>query len=112
MQRQTTSELFSDLAADPDFAEIVEMFVEEVPNRVSAILSAFEAGNLEEVGVLAHQIKGAAAGYGFAPVGSAAAALETAVKNDLSVADIESFLDDFSQICASVRAGAPATDTP
>ena len=39
--------LYSEMGADPDFGEIVEMFVDEMPERVDALLAQMQSGNME-----------------------------------------------------------------
>jgi HPt (histidine-containing phosphotransfer) domain-containing protein len=66
----------SEYATDPDMREIVEMFVQEMPQRVEQFYAVWESQNLEELRRLAHQMKGASGGYGFGSVGKAAEKLE------------------------------------
>eukprot|EP00913_Durusdinium_trenchii_P006054 g5666.t1 len=71
--------LVSEFASDPDMIEIVEYFVEELPKRVQAIRSAATDSDVQSLRTLAHQLKGAAPGYGFAAIGDAAGVLEAAL---------------------------------
>jgi HPt (histidine-containing phosphotransfer) domain-containing protein len=57
--------LRSSLAGDPDMAELVDMFLEELPQRLTVLTTAVDAGDIETLRRLAHQLKGAAGGYGF-----------------------------------------------
>lgn len=65
------------MAEDPAFQELVRSFVNELPGRVAAAHAAAVAGDIERVRTLAHQLKGAGAGYGFPDVSTRAAKLET-----------------------------------
>ncbi len=65
---------------DPEDAELIEYFLGELPEKVSAISSAATDENLEELGRIAHQLKGAAPGFGFPTIGSAAAELEGSIR--------------------------------
>lgn len=82
MQHETrdAGPLLSEFWDDPDMAELVALFVETIPEKVRALEAAFEAGDAATLRRLAHQIKGAAAGYGFPPIGEAAEALERGAK--------------------------------
>ena len=71
--------LVSQFASDPEMAEIVAIFVAEVPDRIRSLRVAWAAGDRRQIRTLVHQMKGAAGGYGFPVVGEAAAALEKAV---------------------------------
>lgn len=71
--------LRSEFSNDPDMREIVEMYVQEMPARVSKLQDLWAAQQMDELKRLAHQLKGASGGYGFAPVGSAAAKVESSL---------------------------------
>jgi len=60
---------------DPDMAELVTYFVQEIPQRIEALRDYCESGDREGVQRLAHQLKGSSAGYGFDELGQAAASL-------------------------------------
>lgn len=66
----------SAFADDPDFAELVEFFVESMPERQDAMRTSFGAGDYDSLRVTAHQLKGAGGGYGFDGVSERAALLE------------------------------------
>ena len=74
------SPLISSLASDPDMAELVDMFLEELPQRLTTLTSAVDGGDVDTLRRLAHQLKGAAGGYGFETIGSAAGSLEALIK--------------------------------
>jgi HPt (histidine-containing phosphotransfer) domain-containing protein len=99
--------LYSEMGADPDFGEIVEMFVDEMPERIEALLAEMQSGNMDELQRLAHQIKGAAGGYGFDPITAPAARLEASVRDGEPESDIQTALDELVGFCSRVRAGAP-----
>ncbi len=61
---------------DPEMVEIVEAFVNEMPARLAALEDAWTQQHLDDLRRMAHQLKGSSGGYGFQPVGSAAADLE------------------------------------
>ena len=100
--------LYSTLGADPDLGEIVEMFVDEMPERISNLLDHFNTSNWEELRRAAHQLKGAAGSYGFDPISPAAARLECAVRDTKPENEIRRTLDDLVSLCQQANAGAPA----
>jgi signal transduction histidine kinase/DNA-binding NarL/FixJ family response regulator/HPt (histidine-containing phosphotransfer) domain-containing protein len=71
--------LYSEFAGDADMVEIIDAFVAGLPARMDALREAVDAGAADEAKRLAHQLKGAAGGYGFAPITVAAGELELAV---------------------------------
>jgi HPt (histidine-containing phosphotransfer) domain-containing protein len=67
----------SKYANDPDMAELVELFVAELPTRVKAMQDALDRRQVDSLKRSAHQLKGAGGGYGFASIGAAAGKLES-----------------------------------
>src|SRR5687767_9534646 len=76
--------LISDLAGEPDPADLVELFVNNLPIRVQAIRRACSEADLATLIMLAHQLKGSAGGYGFPAITEAAANLEASIKEHTS----------------------------
>lgn len=76
---------------DEDMRELVEYFVSELDTRIKDMTRAWEQSNAEQIRVFAHQLKGAAPGYGFVGIGAAAGRLESAI----------SALDSSTEISAS-----------
>ena len=100
-----TAPLYSSLASDPDLADIVEMFVEEMPDRISAILTQCEAGEWEMLRRTAHQIKGAAGSYGFESVSPVAGRLEDTIRAGEPEDRIRQAVASLVDLCQSCRAG-------
>ncbi len=71
---------------DPDMLEIVREFAAELPDRVEALKSCLAAGELAALQTLAHQLKGAGGGYGFAAITEWAGQLEQALKDKADAA--------------------------
>ncbi|MFK7776877.1 MAG: Hpt domain-containing protein [Gimesia sp.] len=69
--------IFSD---DEDFLELIEMFVDGIEEKIAFLRDASTSDQVEELKVLAHQLKGASAGYGFEDLSQIAAELEIACK--------------------------------
>ncbi|HEY8141243.1 MAG TPA: ATP-binding protein, partial [Kofleriaceae bacterium] len=70
--------LTSDMADDEDMAALVAQFVATVPERIGALRAANVTGDRSCLARLAHQLKGAAGGYGFPRISEAASVLEAA----------------------------------
>lgn len=62
--------------SDPEFAELIEYFKGELPERVRSLEACAAERDLDGLQRLAHQLKGAAPGFGFPHVGQAARDLE------------------------------------
>lgn len=79
--------LYSELASDPVLCEMVELFVEEMPERIARLREHFEAQDWDALRRFAHQLKGAAGSYGFPQLTGHAAQLEAALLQP-SAADV------------------------
>jgi CheY-like chemotaxis protein/HPt (histidine-containing phosphotransfer) domain-containing protein len=99
--------LYSTFAGDAEMAEIIERFVAQLPQRIAALRVEARAPGSEALQRLAHQLKGAAGGYGFEPISEAAAALEQAVKAEGAQAAVQQALEALVDVCARARAGRP-----
>ena len=56
----------SSLAADPDLCDLVDRFIQEMPDRINALESQARSRDWQQLSRTAHQLKGAAGSYGFA----------------------------------------------
>jgi len=99
--------IYSDLAGDPDLVELVEMFVEEMPERIARLVATWEVRDIENLTRLAHQLKGSAGSYGFHEITPFAHLLESAVKLGGSDDEIARELHDLVAVCQQVRSGLP-----
>lgn len=93
---------------DPDMGEIVALFVAEMPDRRDDLHKAVEAGDLSKAIRIAHQLKGAAGGYGFETLGIVAAASERALldlldTNNSEVSAIRAAAVPLLEACGRVR---------
>ncbi len=96
------SHLRSEFADDPDMKEIVEFFVNDLGDRISAIRSAFDTDDRARLRTLAHQLKGAAGGYGFPTIGMAAAEVERQlVGQECELAGLQNKVEDLLVLCRS-----------
>ena len=97
--------IYSTYGQDPLLRDLVEQFVVEVPNRLEALAAALERGDIEAVESGAHQLKGAAGGYGFHEVTPVALQLEQLARDGGAEADLQSALEELIDLGRSMRAG-------
>ena len=102
------TEIYSTMGGDPDFGELVEMYVDEMPERLQRLQDIHREGNYAELNRLAHQIKGSAGGYGFDEITPYAARLERAATRDPDMAELEGALHELLAICRRIGSGKPA----
>jgi len=91
--------LLSDYADDPEMLELVEMFVGEMPDRITSIEQAVRESDLSTLTKLAHQLKGAAGGYGFNSITEAAAGVEQMAKAEKELQEIEGSISELLTLC-------------
>ncbi len=94
----------SEFAGDPEMDGIVWLFVSELPQRVASIQAALAASDWEGLRTLAHQLKGAAGGYGFPQLGAAAALIDQGIREGCDLNVIKSRVGTFCALAARVKA--------
>ncbi len=95
--------LRSEFAADPEMLELVELYVADMPDRVALLRRHWDAHEAEDVRRIAHQLKGASAGYGFPTVGEAARELEEALKDETQELErLAAEFDALVDVCSRV----------
>ena len=92
--------IFSEMADDPEMKDIVGLFVDSLARNSVALEAALGDGDRDTVKRLAHQIKGAAGGYGFPSITVAAARLEVLAKGQ---GPIDEAVRELCAMCRKVR---------
>jgi histidine phosphotransfer protein HptB len=104
MPEPVPSPLHSQFRTDPDMAELVGLFVSEIPSRIDAIREAWAGRQLHTLKHLVHQVRGSSAGFGFPAIGTAAGALEDALRargtEEADLEQIAKHLDELVALCA------------
>ncbi len=98
----TNSPIFSKLANDPDFLDLVSAFVTDLPIRSGKILKSIRGGSLDDAAELLHQLKGASGIYGFHPIHLLAKEVEGMVRSGDPI--LEEKAIELEQLC--LRASA------
>jgi HPt (histidine-containing phosphotransfer) domain-containing protein len=113
MSRPDREPLLSVYEHDPEMAELVAMFVAEMPDRRAELEQAVRAADVETAIRIAHQLKGAAGGYGFDALGIYAAETEHALRalagNHPSERPLRVAATPLLDACARVRLVIPQT---
>ncbi len=100
-------EIYSSFGGDSELAQLVALFVQEMPARTAALQQAFASGDLEAVRRAAHQLKGAAGSHGFDSLTSCAAGLESAILNGEPTECVGRALQELLHLCDHIRPGVP-----
>src|SRR5439155_16925919 len=99
--------LVSELASDPELRELLAAFVGALPERAAALSAAVAAGDLARTAVLAHQLTGAAGGFGFPRSSVAARQLEQLVRETIVIDSIFTAIHELTGLCQlSMPSGA------
>lgn len=93
----------SEFAKDADMRELIDFFLGELPKRVQILEMSLQAGNVLEIERIAHQLKGAAGGYGYPIITDAAAELERSAKAKAAIETLESEVRAIAKLCARAR---------
>jgi len=100
--------LYSTLVSDPDLYDLVELFVGEMPNRVSELLERLDANDWDGLSRTAHQLRGAAGSYGFGPISPTAAKVEDAINRNYPEDQIRKYVENLVDMCRRASADVPA----
>jgi PAS domain S-box-containing protein len=93
------------LLARPGTAKLVENFLSKLDDRVLAIRTVVEAHDAQQLRMLAHQLKGAAGGYGFPAISEAAKSIEQTTIEDAEA--LKEAIEHLTQLCQQARNVAP-----
>ncbi|MGL4941658.1 MAG: Hpt domain-containing protein [Thermoguttaceae bacterium] len=96
----STTPLYSPLSSDPDFRELVTLFISELPERLESMQACLAKQDWSSLQKLAHQLKGAAGSYGFPLISPAAAELDATLKaGNTDAAAITKLVTTVADLC-------------
>lgn len=98
--------IYSEFVDDKEMMELVTMFVDELPERLQRMEDAYAANDLATVQTVAHQIKGAAGGYGYPQLTEAAREVEATAKTR-DPQQVRTALDQLTAMCKRTTAQVP-----
>lgn len=101
--------LLSNFVDDADMMEIIEPFVAGLDERVATMQQALAGSDYETLSCVAHQLKGAAGGYGYPSISDAAKVVELGAKSQEPVSSLKDPLARVVSLCAGARAGLSGT---
>jgi len=106
-QSTETKRVYSSLASDEDLREIVELFVDEMPARLTKIEAEFFSQNWENLQRTVHQLKGAAGSHGFYEITPVVAHLEQLIRSRADIQEITEAKESLIQLCHCVTSEVP-----
>ena len=94
----------SEFADDPDMTELVDYFVQEMPDRVATLAECWRDNRLADLRQLAAQLRASSGGYGFPGVTEAAAKLERSLEDQSDLETIRAEVESLIDLCRRVSA--------
>jgi HPt (histidine-containing phosphotransfer) domain-containing protein len=73
--------VYSEFAEDPDYQELLKLFAKSIVSKRRDFEHLLQGGEMSQLQAAAHQLKGAAGGYGFRGLTALASELELACRN-------------------------------
>lgn len=114
-RREAKAPIRSSFSDDPEMRELVDYFLADLTRRVESLRSALDAEDALVLRRLAHQLAGAAAGYGFAEIGDAAREVDEAARgfddglgDEMLVSDVRERAEDLIALCRRAIPGVSA----
>ena len=95
--------IISSFASDPAMADLIEMFVEELPDRAAAIQNAAQESNYRVIRNLAHQLTGSGGSCGFQTLTDAAGQVERLAANEGDLDQLNQAVRELCRICLRAR---------
>jgi HPt (histidine-containing phosphotransfer) domain-containing protein len=95
---------YSSMAGEADMAELLVLFVGELPQRLAEMRQAAQGQNWQEVRRLAHQLRGAGGSYGFPLLTTAAGQVEAVARDQTKLVEIRAALDQLTAVSERLRA--------
>ncbi len=109
-ESQSSDRIRSAFWEDEDMRELIDLFVAELGTRIEDLSIAWQRQHTDQIRVVAHQLSGVSAGYGFSSIGEAAQQLEHAligVAPDADLACVQSQFSELLDLCQRAIAGMP-----
>ena len=91
--------LVSEYADDPDLADLVVEFVEQLPQRIERLEQAVNDADRSQLADVAHQLAGAAGGYGFASITQVARTLEQQALRETLITPLRATAAELTELC-------------
>jgi CheY-like chemotaxis protein len=95
-------DIISLLADDRDYRKTIEVFLNGLPSRIAEMRDAFEKGNIQELALKVHALKGLGGFAGFPVYTEKAKELEELVRSN-KLDDVKRQLDELGELCRRTK---------
>jgi CheY-like chemotaxis protein len=92
------------LETEPEFFDIVEKFVDDLPNKISNIQTQMANKNWSEVSAIAHALKGSGGGLGYPILTNISGNIEFQTLNQ-NYSSVTSLVNELKEVCQSIILG-------
>lgn len=100
-------QLYSNLAGDPDFSDLLREFVNNLSQRQQSLRECLDKNQTERLTRIIHQLKGACGGYGFPTLTDAACIIEDQLRQGRSLDEIRDEIELFIETLSLATADLP-----
>jgi PAS domain S-box-containing protein len=107
---ESAGPIYSNLAADPDVGSLVDVFVQEMQDWITALDDHGKSRDWSQMAQTAHTLKGAAGTFGFDQLTPHATQLHLLAREGKQENQILAALQNVLSLCRRIRAGTPTND--
>jgi signal transduction histidine kinase/DNA-binding response OmpR family regulator len=98
-----TAVVCSEFADDPEMKQLVEEYVGRLPGEVAKLRTMLDAGEIDNLRRVAHQLKGSGGGYGFDQITELASVADQLIKEGAQIGQIRSQIDQLIEYIRKVH---------
>lgn len=100
-----TAPILPDYAADPTLLPLIRDYVAELPSRIAELRQALEAGMLDRVSSLAHQLRGIGGSYGYPALTESGGLIEDAIREGQPIELIAELVAELEDLLPRILVG-------
>lgn len=100
-----TAPILPDYAADPTLLPLIRDYVAELPSRIAELRQALEAGMLDRVSSLAHQLRGVGGSYGYPALTESGGLIEDAIREGQPIELIAELVAELEDLLPRILVG-------
>lgn len=97
--------LFSTFVEEPAIAEILPLFLQNLPSYLSRLEEALARGEIDVAIRTCHDLKGTAGGYGYPAISAVASNLESALRAGDEELRARELLESLRDLCSRAQLG-------
>ena len=107
MTVSTKSDYLYSTETDPDLHDLIQMYVDSMPEKISKLTQLLETSNFDELERKAHDLAGSGGMHGFDTISETAHSLMVAINDKQPKDIIHDLTIQLCDLCSRARAGNP-----